>query len=103
MPRNGMATPGTRLGYMPPGLTETLIFIIMAALGAHLSSTGAPIAREGAQIPVPAGANLQAAIDRAKPGDVLLLEPGATYVGNFTLPSVSGSQFITIRSAADPS
>jgi hypothetical protein len=43
---------------------------------------------------------LQAAIDRARPGDVILLEPGATYVGNFTLPARDGSEYITIRSAA---
>ena len=60
------------------------------------------------QTSVPAGADLQAYIDRARPGDVLLLEPGATYVGNFTLPAVtqpSGvpAQFITIRSGADDS
>ena len=57
---------------------------------------------------VPAGADLQVYIDRARPGDVLLLEPGATYTGNFTLPALPEqssqvpAQFITIRSAADP-
>lgn len=56
-----------------------------------------------ASLVVPAGGDLQAAIDRARPGDVILLEPGATYVGNFTLPPTSGSRVITIRSAADPS
>ena len=49
---------------------------------------------------VPAGGSLQAAINAAKPGDVILLEPGATYVGNFTLPAKTGDDFITIRSAA---
>ena len=34
---------------------------------------------------VGARANLQAALDMARPGDVLLLPPGATYVGNFML------------------
>ena len=48
---------------------------------------------------VPAGANLQEAIDRARPGDVLVLEAGATYVGNFVLPAKEGDQYITIRSA----
>ena len=61
------------------------------------------------QTMVPGGADLQAYINRARPGDVLLLEPGATYVGNFMLPALpeqpSGvpAQFITIRSAADDS
>jgi hypothetical protein len=39
----------------------------------------------GRPVPVPANGNLQAAIDAARPGDVLLLAPGATYVGNFVL------------------
>ena len=61
------------------------------------------------QTVVPAGADLQNYINRARPGDVLLLEPGATYVGNFTLPalpeesSAIAAQYITIRSAADNS
>ncbi len=51
-------------------------------------------------ISVPAGADLQAAIDRARPGETLALEPGATYVGNFTLPRTDGARDITIRTAA---
>jgi hypothetical protein len=49
---------------------------------------------------VPAGGDLQAAIDAARPGDTITLEPGATYVGNFTLPAKAGAGYITIRSAA---
>ena len=65
--------------------------------------------REAVEMNVPQGADLQSFIDRARPGDVLLLEPGATFVGNFMLPALppqpSGieAQFITIRSASDPS
>ena len=39
----------------------------------------------GRSVRVPANGNLQAAIDAARPGDVLLLAPGATYIGNFSL------------------
>jgi hypothetical protein len=39
---------------------------------------------------VPAGGSLQAALDRAAPGDVIALEAGATYAGPFTLPRKSG-------------
>ncbi|MEO6528411.1 MAG: hypothetical protein ABIP93_17470 [Gemmatimonadaceae bacterium] len=39
----------------------------------------------GRAVRVSATANLQAALDAARPGDVLLLAPGATYVGNFLL------------------
>ena len=49
---------------------------------------------------VPAGGNLQTVINAAQPGDTITLQPGATYVGNFVLPAKSGTQFITIRSAA---
>jgi hypothetical protein len=52
-------------------------------------------------VSVPGGGDLQAAINRAKPGDTILLEPGATYLGNFVLPAKSGGDaFITIRSSA---
>jgi hypothetical protein len=37
------------------------------------------------QVRVPAGGNLQFALDAAQPGDEILLAPGATYVGNFQL------------------
>ncbi|HKH93995.1 MAG TPA: Ig-like domain-containing protein [Gemmatimonadaceae bacterium] len=50
------------------------------------------------QIRVPAGADLQAAINAAQPGDELLLAPGASYIGNFWLPNKGGSSsWITIR------
>jgi hypothetical protein len=48
---------------------------------------------------VRAGENLQAALDAARPGDVILLEAGASFVGNFTLPAKTGSQWIVIRSS----
>ncbi len=75
-----------------------LAFVVFGEL-----TTGELTTIEQAPIVVPAGGNLQAAIDRAKPGDVILLEAGARYVGNFTLPNTSGSQYITIRSSATPS
>jgi len=57
-----------------------------------------------ATIAVPAGGNLQAALDAAKPGDVITLEPGATYVGNFVLRNKGAiSDYITVRSAAPDS
>ncbi|HJR61193.1 MAG TPA: right-handed parallel beta-helix repeat-containing protein [Vicinamibacterales bacterium] len=45
------------------------------------------------------GDSLQQALDRARPGDTILLSPGATYVGNFVLPKTPGSQVITVRTA----
>ena len=50
------------------------------------------------QIRVPAGANLQAAIDAAQAGDELLLAPGAVYSGNFYLRNKGAlNGWITIR------
>jgi hypothetical protein len=51
---------------------------------------------------VRAGENLQAAINAAQAGDVILLEAGATFTGNFVLPVKAGAEFITIRTD-DPS
>jgi len=60
-------------------------------------------AQTGTVINVPAGADLQAAIDAAQPGDTIRLEAGATFVGNFRLPAKSGTGVITIRTdIADP-
>ena len=50
-----------------------------------------------AQTRVPAGANLQAALNAALPGDVLELDAGATFTGNFTLPVKNGTAPITVR------
>jgi hypothetical protein len=69
--------------------------LVLLALGVILSATGSPRAAE--VIAVPAGGDLQQAIDRARPGDVIVLAEGATYVGNFQLTAKSGSQYITIR------
>ena len=51
---------------------------------------------------VATGVELQAAIDAAQPGDVIALDPNATYVGNFVLRNKGVlADYITIRSAAD--
>src|SRR5678816_4082130 len=48
---------------------------------------------------VPAGGDLQAAINTAAAGDTIILESGATYRGPFTLPKKTGDAFITIQSS----
>lgn len=54
-------------------------------------------------ITVRAGGDVQAALDRANPGDTILLEAGATFRGALKLPNKSGSAYITIRSSAPDS
>lgn len=53
-------------------------------------------------IQVPAGGDLQHALNTALPGDTILLEAGATYVGNFYFPRRAGDDTrpITLRTAA---
>jgi hypothetical protein len=59
----------------------------------------APVAPSGRTIAVRAGEDLQAALDRAQPGDVVALEPGATFHGPFTLPRKTGDGWIVVRTA----
>ena len=58
--------------------------------------------QSGSSIAVPAGGDLQSALNRARSGDTIVLDAGATYVGNFVLPAKlgGGDAFITIRSSA---
>src|SRR4051812_44475037 len=59
--------------------------------------SGVPLELAGNSIIVRKGGNVQDALDRAMPGDTILLEAGVTFKGSFKLPKKSGSEFITIR------
>src|SRR5689334_14155353 len=52
-----------------------------------------------ATLTVPAGGNLQSALNAAQPGDTIVLDAGAVYAGDFVLPYKSGSSYITIQSS----
>ena len=54
------------------------------------------VAVSGRVIHVAAGADLQAAIDKAQPGDRITLDRGATYRGPFRLPRKEGNGWIVI-------
>jgi PKD repeat protein len=58
---------------------------------------------EAETIAVAAGGDLQAALDAAQPGDTILLQAGAEFVGNFLLPVKGGSTPITLRSSTPDS
>ena len=68
-----------------------VIIIALVVLAANSASA--------ATITVPAGGNLQSAINAAQPGDTIVLDAGATYTGDFVLPNKSGSSYITIQSS----
>ena len=57
----------------------------------------------GQTIIVPAGGDLQAALNAAQPGDVITLQAGATFRGPFTLPNKAGVGWITVRTSAPDS
>lgn len=58
------------------------------------------MAGAAAEIAVPRGGDLQAALDRAKPGDAVVLAAGAVYRGNFVLRPKGGSpEAVTLRSS----
>lgn len=81
------------------------IRILIASFAVCLAALAPPgrlTALQTRPVVTPAGADLQQAIDAARPGDTVTLEPGVTYVGNFVLPAKPGNQFITIRTAAIP-
>src|SRR5262245_60409824 len=63
-----------------------------------LDTTFPPLS--GATLPVPAGGDLQAALNIARPGDTIVLDAGATYAGSFTLPAKEGDGWIVLRSNA---
>lgn len=69
-------------------------FLSVVSLCAFTSTASA------ATITVNAGGDLQAALNAAQPGDTILLQAGATWTGNYTLPLKSGTTYITIRSSA---
>ena len=61
--------------------------------------TLAALHARAATITVPAGGNLQGAINSAQLGDTIILQAGATYTGDFILPDKSGSTYLTIQSS----
>jgi hypothetical protein len=91
---------------MRRGVVATLCagFIALLTAGAAVAMQHVSLPAwqtSAAVISVPDGGDLQEAINRARPGDVILLTAGATYVGNFALPVKTGDEFITIRTGGD--
>jgi hypothetical protein len=78
------------------------------ALAQEPAKPEAPRQRVDTEVPRVTGKTLavgkdgdfQAALDAARPGDVIVLEAGAVYAGPFTLPAKTGPGWIVIRSNA---
>ena len=71
--------------------------VFVATLGCVTASV------EAATIHVAAGGDLQKALNMAQPGDTIVLEPNAEFVGNFVLPNKAGEAWITLRTATPES
>jgi hypothetical protein len=81
-----------------------VIVLISLSLSDNFSSFSSPsieISAEGNKniIRVPAGGNLQAAINKANSGDIIELQAGATYT-EITLPKKNSADFVTIQTSA---
>jgi hypothetical protein len=69
------------------------------AIGAAILLVSAGGAAGQTVIQVRAGDNLQTALNQAQPGQVVQLQAGATFDGNFILPVKSGAGYITVRTS----
>ena len=84
-------------------LSVVLLAIALSGVGAVLGCRGflsdSHAQQKGPLIQLDKSGDLQAAINRAKPGDTIVLQAGAIYIGPFTLPVKNGNEYITIQSS----
>ena len=82
-------------------LAGAIVFVLngFPESSSYLNNQPLEVTAEGNRqiIRVPAGGNLQEAVNRAKGGDIIELQAGATYY-NLKLPNKNISEFITIQS-----
>lgn len=74
------------------------VLSVMTGCSGYVSGTSLEFAEK--TIIVKRGGDFQAALEKAVPGDTILLEAGVTFSGAFTLPKKNGAEFVTIRSSA---
>src|ERR1043165_624266 len=83
-------------------LRVSLVTLLIAGAGIALvqrARRASPPQRNGSILKLDRNGDLQDAIDQARPGDTIVLEAGAVYIGPITLPAKSGNDFITIQSS----
>src|SRR5215204_2639785 len=78
-------------------------YALLSTLISFIISCGAAAA-SASTLNVPAGGNLQSALDAAQPADTIVLEAGASFTGPFTLPNKGAStEWITVRTSTPDS
>lgn len=78
--------------FSPLRLTTLFTTLLCALLNGQCAARAATLT-------VSAGGNLQAAINNAQPGDTIIVEAGATFIGPIMLPKKNGDAWITIQSS----
>ena len=76
------------------GVGISIVAALLVAVCPRLASADTRTVRRGE--------NLQTALNAAVNGDVIVLEAGAEFVGNFTLPVKAGPSPVVLRSASSP-
>lgn len=83
-----------------------LVVLILTVIGAgatvyirQRAAAVTPLEFDGKIINVRKGGNLQAALNQARPGDTVVLEAGAEFVGSFELTKKVGEGWVTIQSS----
>jgi hypothetical protein len=71
----------------------------IAVVVAILVGSASTAAGQTAPIVVAAGGSLQAALNQAQPGQVVEVQAGATFDGNFILPVKTGTGYVTVRTS----
>src|SRR5215470_7415155 len=107
MRRSNMTTPRIAARLVARTLAVLITAGVVNGVGLAATLPTAPktfdttyAAPSGATLNVAAGGDLRAALDKAQPGDTIVLQAGATFTGPFTLPNkTSGSGWIYIVSS----
>ncbi len=84
--------------------THSSLHVLFVIAVFVITVAGNTLTAGAATLAVPAGGDLQAAINAAQFGDTVVLQAGATYKGSFSLPPKSGgtntdADYITIRTS----